>query len=190
MNRIITTVFCAAFCLISFGCVQVVGYEGDYKGRVIDAETGQPISGVVVLGVWYSKMPTPAGSTSHFHDARETITDASGNFTFPGKGIRLLSTVEPAIISIYKAGYEYMDIGQWDSLTYSRILREKIKWEGDRAIIPLKKLTMAERKKQGDPTGPPTDASLEKVILTLKEINKDRIERGLKPISIWQGKKI
>jgi len=180
MRRIVTIVLYVVFCVMSAGCVQVVGYEGDYKGRVIDAETGQPISGVVVLGVWYSKTPTPAGSTSHFHDARETVTDEKGNFTLSGKGIKILSSVEPANISIYKAGYEYVELGSWESLTYSKILREKIKWEGDRAIIPLKKMTMQERRKEGTPSRPSIPD--EKMQLLTKEVNKDRVERGLPPL--------
>jgi hypothetical protein len=180
MIRIVTIVVYVAFCVMSAGCVQVVGYEGDYKGRVIDAETGQPISGVVVLGVWWSKMPTPAGSTSHFHDARETVTDEKGNFTLSGRGIRILSSVEPANISIYKAGYAYMELGSWESLTYSKILREKIKWEGERAIIPLRKMTMQERRKEGTPSRPSIPD--EKMQLLTKEVNKDRVERGLPPL--------
>jgi hypothetical protein len=180
MIRIVTIVLCVGFCVMSAGCVQVVGYEGDCKGRVIDAETGQPISGVVVLGVWYSKMPTPAGSTSHYHDARERVTDERGNFALSGKGIKILSNVEPANIFIYKAGYEYMDMGPWESLTYSKILREKIKWEGDRAIIPLRKMTMQERRKKGAPSRPSIPE--EKMQLLTKEVNKDRVERGLPPL--------
>jgi len=138
---------------IAAGCMQVAGYERDYKGRVVDAETGQPIPGVVALGVWYTKTPTPAGSTSHFHDAKETVTDGKGEFTIPGKGLKILSNVEPMDILIFKAGYEYIGMGPWESFKYSRILRDKIKWEGDRAIIPIKKLTLEERKNR---TPPPT----------------------------------
>jgi len=189
MIRIVTIVLFVTFCVMSAGCVQVVGYEGDYKGQVTDAETGQPISGVVVLGVWYSKMPTPAGSTSHFHDARETVTDEKGEFTISGRGIKILSTVAPIDIFIFKAGYEYFD-APWGALKEDVLLRKTIKWEGDRAIIPLKKLTMEERKNMGDPRYPPTEAPLGKVKLMLKEINKDRGERGLSPISIWGGERI
>jgi hypothetical protein len=63
------------------------------------------------------------------------------------------------------------------------ILRKKIKWEGSRAIIPLRKLTMAERQKEVLSPDYPSEAPKEKIIRMLKEINKDRIERGLKPIN-------
>ena len=174
---------------LSTGCVQIVGYEGDYKGRVIDAETRQPISGVVVLGVWYSKMPTPAGSTSHFDDARETVTDEKGEFIVSGKGLKILSNLEPVDIFIFKAGYEYFD-APWEALKADLLLRNIIRWEGGRAIIPLRKLTMEERRNTGSPRYPPTEAPLAKVRQMLKEINEDRVERGADPISIWRGEKL
>ena len=178
MIRIVTIVVYVAFCVMSAGCVQVVGYEGDYKGRVIDAETGQPISGVVVLGVWWSKMPTPAGSTSHFHDARETVTDEKGEFTISGSGIKILSTVGPVDIFIFKAGYEYFD-APWEALKEDVLLRKTIKWEGDKAIIPIKKLTMEERRKKGAPPRPPIPQG--QMLLITEEINKDRRALGLSP---------
>jgi hypothetical protein len=66
-----------------------------------------------------------------------------------------------------------------------------MKWEGEKAIIPLKKLTMEERRKEGtSPPLPPGEASIEKVILMLKEINKDAIERGADIIDTWKGGKV
>ena len=179
MIRTVTIILCVVFCVMSVGCVQVVGYEGDYKGRVIDAETGEPISGVVVLGVWYSKMPTPAGSTSHFHDARETVTDEKGEFIISGKGLKILSNLEPVDIFIFKAGYEHFE-APWEALKADLLLRNIIMWEGDRAIIPMRKMTMEERRRKGAPPRP--SIPQEKMPLTTEEINKDRRARGLNPL--------
>jgi hypothetical protein len=71
----------------------------------------------------------------------------------------------------------------------------QVKWDGDKAIIPLKKwsnLTKQERKVLDIlfPPLPPDEAPKEKVILLLREINKEIIERGLEPIKIWRGEKI
>ena len=180
MRRIFLVLLSMFGFTLAAGCLQLAGYEGDYKGRVVDAETGQPIPGVVVLGVWYSKTPTPAGSTSHFHDAKETVTDGKGEFTIPGKGLKILSNVEPMNVLIFKAGYEHIGMGPWESLKYSRILRDRIKWEGDRAIIPIKKLTIEERRKKGVPSRPSMPG--EKMPLLTKEVNKERLEQGLPPL--------
>jgi len=64
------------------------------------------------------------------------------------------------------------------------IPNKNIKWKDNVAIIHLKKLTMKERKKIGDPGWAiPGRIPGAKIKLMLKEINKDRRERGLKPSS-------
>ena len=157
-------------------------YDGPYEGKVVDADTREPIEGVVILGTWYKKTPTVAGSVSNFYDASDTVTDEKGEFYFSGQGPRMMSNLEPMRMHIFKAGYEYFRAG-WDSLDYDYILKQKIRWEGSKPIIPLKKLTLEKRKKgKGEPDYPPTEAEPGKVKLYFREINKDRIERGLKPI--------
>ena len=165
----------------------IIRYDGDYRGSVIDAETGEPIEGAVVLGVWYKEVPTVAGPKRSYYDARETVTDKNGEFSIPGKGLIVLSNLEPMSATIFKAGYNY-EVVSWSALF--RELHEEIKWEDDKPIITLKKLTMEERRKRGSPPDPPTKASKDKVIHMLKEINKDRIDRGLPPRKIWGGDKI
>jgi hypothetical protein len=155
-------------------------YESSYRGKVIDAETGAPIAGAVVLGVWYREYPTVAGGMERYHDAREVVTNANGDFTMPGKGLLILSNIVPARVFIFKAGYEYWGSYFWEVLKESRLLNQQIRWEEEKAIIQLKKLTLAERKKQGTPPYP--DIPKGKRQRLTEEINKDRIERGLNPL--------
>jgi len=162
------------------GCLYAVRYDGTYKGKVIDAETGKPLEGVVVLGVWYVTYPNPAGAWREYYDARETVTDGNGEFMIPGMGLRVLSNLEVMDVVIFKAGYEY-EKGSWRSL---KEYAEYIKWEGDKPIIPLKKLTMEQRRRRLGPPDPPDEAPKEKIELMLKEINKDRREQGLGPINV------
>ncbi len=165
-----------------------VRYDGPYKGRVVDADTRQPIEGVVVLGVWYKEIATPAGGVGSYYDATETVSDKNGEFEIQGLGLKILSNVEPVDVQIFKAGYEYIGLLPWDSFKEDGILKKKIKWEGSKAIIPLKKLTMEQRRKEGiSPPLPPGEASVEKVRRMLKEINKDAMERGADIIDTWRG---
>jgi hypothetical protein len=143
----------------------------------VDADTGKPIDGVVVLGVWNKEYPTAAGGVTKFYDAMEIVTDKNGEFEISGQGLRILSFLEPVKILIFKAGYEYVS-GSWDSLKESYLYKEKIKWEGNKAIISLKKLTAEERLRRGDP---PFIAPAEKMKLMLQEFSKNRVERGLEP---------
>ncbi|MFZ3137180.1 MAG: hypothetical protein WA126_07300 [Thermodesulfovibrionales bacterium] len=165
--------------------------DGPYEGKVIDVETGEPIEGVVVLGDWSREHISPGGATHTFYDAKETITDKNGEFYIEGMGLEILSNVTPMDVLIFKAGYEYFG-SPWESLKKSKYLidKKKIKWEGDKVIIPLKKLTMEERRKQSIPY-PPDEAIKEgKASLILEEIEKDNKElapsfKGRIP---WEGK--
>jgi hypothetical protein len=182
--------------VFSSGCAYAVRHEGDYTGRIIDEETGAPLEGVVVLGAWYKEMPTVAGAVSEFYDARETLTDSNGEFTLQGLGLGVMSNVTPAFLTIFKAGYSY-EGGYWESFTLNKTLRERIKWEGKKAIIPLKKLTMAERNRQGIPDIHIEPRVIEKtekglpvtslfiprnIKLMVNEINKELVEQGRKPL--------
>ena len=169
-----------------FPAIRLFVYDGTHSGRVVDKDTGEPIEGVVVLGVWTTKIGTVGGAWCEFYDARETVTDEKGSFSVPGQGVMVITNVDVMQCVIFKAGYEYHSF-DWDMLEedLGRII--KIKWEGNKPIIPLKKLTMEERRRQGTPPAPPFDAPFEKVKLYLKERNKDRIDRGLKPLTLWGG---
>jgi hypothetical protein len=169
------------FCLTNVSCVHSLArVDGPYEGRIIDADTRQPIEGVVVLGVWYKIASVGAGGAfREYYDAQETVTDKNGEFSIKGLDLKILSSVEPMNFLIFKTGYKYEN-GPWKSLKESFYYKDKIKWEGNKAIIPLRKLTMEERKKGRLPPYPPTEAMKEKKAnLMMEEIYKERKEQGL-----------
>ncbi|MBI4824868.1 MAG: hypothetical protein HY807_00395 [Nitrospirae bacterium] len=171
--------------VMSTGCAtSLANYEGSFKGKVIDADTGKPIEKAVVLGTWYKEYATVAGAIHKFYDASETLTDQDGEFSLSGQGISMLSNVNPMDILIFKAGYSY-ESGSWNSL---KKYATYIKWEGNKAIIPLKKLTMEERKRDMPPL-PPGEAPYEKVKLMLDESNKNSKDLGIGIIDIWRDKR-
>lgn len=187
-----TCFFTFLFFLVFLPSCQATRIDGPYEGKVIDADTGKPIEGVVVLGTWSRETPTVAGAVHHYYDAMETVTDKNGEFKIQGLGLLVFSDVLPMDVLIFKAGYEYLD-SPWESLKKSKYLieKKKIRWEGNRATVPLRKLTMEERRSQGIP-----DIYLEerteegithlyipkKIKLLIKEANKESIEQGLKPL--------
>lgn len=174
------------------GCFYLVRYEAPYKGRIIDADTSEPIEGVVVLGEWDREYPTPAGAVHRYYDARETVTDKNGDFEIPSVGLRVFTNIIPMYVLIFKAGYQHIGMGPWESLKWDGgLLMEKAKWEGEKAIIPLKKLTMGELGKPGTyPPLPPSEAPLKNIKKMLLEINKYRIGQGGGVIDIWGGEKV
>ncbi|MBW1911369.1 MAG: hypothetical protein JRJ11_17810 [Deltaproteobacteria bacterium] len=177
MKRAMRTMLCIFVLVTITGCYSPVVFSArTYDGKIVDADTGEPIEGVVALCIWKKESVLwPTDTVDKFCDARENVTNKDGDFVIEGTNI-----------IIFKAGYEYLATS-YEGLKEDIGLRDRIKWKGSKAIIPLKKLTMEERKKQGTPYGPPSEAPFNKVKLFLKEINKDRKARGLKPLTLWGG---
>jgi hypothetical protein len=56
---------------------------GPWRGRVIDAETKQPIEGAVVAVTWHRVYDCGVGRYPYFQEAREVLTDKTGSFEIP-----------------------------------------------------------------------------------------------------------
>lgn len=129
------TVLC--FHLILLSSCYAARIDGPYRGRVIDADTREPIEGVVVLGTWDRETPTVAGAVHKYYDATETVTDKNGEFEIKGLGVLVMSNIIPMDVFIFKAGYEY-DSGSWiglksrgrkwheDEESYDPVLKTKV----------------------------------------------------------------
>jgi hypothetical protein len=89
-----------------------------YGGRVVEAESGRPVEGAVVVAVWRGERATVAGAMDLVEDVKETLTDNNGQWQIEGpKGSQLdlissiftfltftTHTTKPSFI-IYKPGY-------------------------------------------------------------------------------------
>ena len=128
------------------GCLYAVRHDGPYHGKVVDEQTREPIEGAVVLGWWRVYHFGLGGGYTTYHDSREAVTDKNGEFTIKGEGLRILSNLKPMGILVYKSGYTYIET-QWDVLKIDTVHGEKVKWEGEMPLLPLRKLTDDERKK-------------------------------------------
>src|SRR5262245_3114236 len=80
--------------------------EGQYHGRVVDAETKQPLEGAVVTVIWMKAPFSLMDGVKDFHQARETLTDADGRFAIDAKPNWAIRSVDrrPEII-VFKPGY-------------------------------------------------------------------------------------
>lgn len=100
--------------------------NGPYKGKVIDLETGAPIEGVVVAGVWHVKQyGGPGGPVQTFCDAKETLTDKNGEFEVPKASCWHwwpFSTLGSPQFTVFKPGYlGYPPIGATQEERKSRM---------------------------------------------------------------------
>ena len=84
-------------------------------GTIVDAETGAPIEGAIVIGLWEMQMQYGFDSTAMTGHAQvtEVLTDQDGKYFIAGWGPKkrygksYLSDSSPLIV-VFKEGYEYL----------------------------------------------------------------------------------
>jgi len=169
----------------------------EFRGRVIDAETKQPIEGSVVV-VLYEKWEFggPGGGYTLPMDAKETLTDNKGEFYLPSYKtiIGPLSREREVSFIIFKPGYK--SITRIDSINipaeryftieegmigkeveikyvYTQYANPyQVIWKGFMGLVELK-------KGEKDPLTPTHYRSVELPLL-YKALNEDRRSRGYK----------
>jgi len=133
----------------------------EFRGRVIDAETKQPIEGAVAVVLYdkWAMIGGPGGPSSYTFHAKETLTNNEGEFSLPSYSSLTLSSMDAGVRFIfYKPGFmagygpanisplleeayfstgnvgEEMEIA---AKTFDK--RSYIKWKGPVGIVELKK---------------------------------------------------
>jgi hypothetical protein len=110
---------------------------------VKDADTGQPLEGVIVVAQWELRgglHPDAVGSLM----VMETVTDASGHFTFSAWGPRVaplgtyIGAGDPHLF-FFKSDYDPAYLSNKVRSTIDRSLLRHSEWDGK--TIPLKKFT-------------------------------------------------
>jgi hypothetical protein len=105
---IIAAAFLFTFMAASSEAAWLIYHKPEFKGKVIDAETKEPIEGTVVVAVYYkATMGLGAGSISSIINTREVLTDKDGIFRIPSYTTIILpfSWSASASFIIFKPGY-------------------------------------------------------------------------------------
>ena len=133
---ILTTVI-VCFCYIPSAHAWLYYSKPAFCGKVIDAETKQPIEGTVVV-VLYNKWEFggPGGGNTITMDAKETMTDKNGEFLFPSYQtiIGPLSRQDRADFIIFKPGYKSINFVEGKKISdekYFAIAKDMIGKEGE-----------------------------------------------------------
>jgi hypothetical protein len=123
-------------------------YSADpIEAKVVDADTKQPLAGVIVVAHWELVFSTLGGDTRAGQlKVMEAVTDKNGNFRFPGWGPKLavrshLSDYQDPELLLFKSGYEYRRL--YNALTgEDKGAKRKSDWNGKTiAMIPFKGTT-------------------------------------------------
>lgn len=99
---------CLLVAVFTAGCGHLIYTSGPYQGKVIDAETKQPLVGAAVVAVWNWEGFGLGHPTEGFYDALEVVTDANGEFTIPQQTFLPRSGfiwIQQPYFTIYYPGY-------------------------------------------------------------------------------------
>jgi hypothetical protein len=102
--------------------VAITGCATTLRGQVLDAQTGQPIPGAVVLGVWTKAGGMPGLVHTDLVGVREAETDGEGRFEVE----RLGGLFVEESVTVYRFGY----IGWNSEFTFPPLGRR------DKAAVP------------------------------------------------------
>lgn len=110
---------------------------------VVDAETNQPLEGVIVAAHWQLKGGLEGGNPVGQMMVMETVTDAKGRFYFPGWGPKLrslkgkLKTESPGLV-LFRSGYAYRELENHLTLKALRgELEIPLRSDWDKKTIPM-----------------------------------------------------
>lgn len=168
--------------LVAIGIVLFIifwpcAFLAPYKGKVIDADTKEPIESAAVLVVYINFYPTVAGSISSKGDAQETLTDENGEFKIPWKVILYgdAKFMPHGDIEIFKPGYGTL----WHKR--STAVGENKSWPPafKYVVYEIPKLKTREERNRNLPGRPHIPDEKMKIFTLL--LNEERISLGYSP---------
>ena len=168
--------------------------KGPWRGQVLDAETKQPLEGVVVLAYWYRyrfhlSQLVVGHQAPEFFDAVEAVTDAQGRWEIPKKSFPFFANIGGPFFRYYKPGYAGwyyagQDTAEWRQLRSEEQMRRAKEmalavWteEGGKVELPPARTRDEQMKIESIPGLVPVS----KMPLTRDAINKARSAYGLSP---------
>src|SRR5438132_629773 len=125
----------AVLALAGASCAGLGPPVGPWMAQIVDADTGKPLEGVVVLAVWVKKYPIHLGNSGGYLASDEVLTDADGHFVI---GARRIVTLDPFArvpdypeLTIFKRGHgqwRFQGSKDWSKDAYKREAQAEAAW--------------------------------------------------------------
>jgi hypothetical protein len=155
------------------------GPEGPYHGRVVDAETGQPLAGAVAVVVWSRERILPLHSSTVFHAVREALTGPDGTWVLDGRDVEMRAPPQtyPPSLDVYYPGYA--------AITSNVFIKSGGALIGDLVAggtVRLPRLRVREERRRGFGLVPDTPTPFKDVPNLMRLINVERARLGYEPL--------
>lgn len=152
-----------------------------FKGKVVDADTKEPIQGAAVLAVYYFTSYGIAGANSYVEDGQETLTNENGEFELPRtrRWFVLHRGYPEGTLEIFKPGYGTL----WNQ--HAKAVGDNKSWPtpGEYIVYELPSLkTIEERKKVRVRSYDEIPYKFRKLYFSAQ--NKERIILGYEPLPV------
>ena len=169
---------------------------GPWRARVVDAETGQPLEGVVVLAAWFKYTASVGGwAAQKYYASEEVVTGPDGRFQIRARWaftwLPFFTTVKGPEFSIFKPGYgqwRFRGADEWLKLSpEDRDARVEEAWErfeGKGVIIELPPLKNREERLKFFPwaSGWPSDVIPDvRMSRYLEALDQEAVALGFTP---------
>lgn len=182
MKSLIVVFLVLIFYPLSTNCA-VTKEFGPYLGKVIDAETKEPLEGAAVLVVFYTEEYGPAGAITHYADSLETVTNKNGEFKFPSHRITLFRPlqgwVKHGYFIIFKPGYGCYPLHKDVKPMF---VPNGTLPNSKHTILELPRLKTIQERRESTMCSPSSDIPTEKCQELINLINQERSLLGYKPI--------
>lgn len=166
--------------------------KGPWRAQIVDAETKQPLEGVVVLAIWNERYPSPGGwAGGGYFDSEEVVTGADGRFTIrrPKTSLNPITMIKRPEFYIFKAGYgrwRFQGEPEWKDLWWEereRQYQEALQRFNSEAGVVLEMLPLKTHKDRVEFIGgvrtPMPDVPRDRVQRYLHAIDDERVTLGL-----------
>jgi hypothetical protein len=158
------------------------GPRGPYRGRVLDAETGKPLAGVVVVAVWRRDRIMPLHSRSEHYAAREALTNADGEFVIDAEDVERSAPnrMRHPFFTIFFPGYGRPRTPAGTPPTLTRRF-----YEGPGNTVEMPRLkTREERREYAGRLDPfvLSDTPFKEIPTYMRLLNQESVAVGLQPL--------
>jgi hypothetical protein len=157
--------------------------SGPWRAQIVDAETGQPLHGVIVLAIWDKISIGWPHPDRQFYDLDEVVSDAEGRFVIPARvtgGRHPFERLARPMVRMFKPGY-----GDWrfqrrpdPADTAGNANWDAFAQEGVVIVMPRAK-TRDERLQALSGLLPGPDVPMEKFPRMLAAYDRERVNLGL-----------